>query len=252
MAPRIVLTLVALLGWAAPVQAEDVHVAVAANFLATAQELARLFEVQTGDRVLLSSGSTGKLYAQIRQGAPYQVFLAADSERPRLLEQQRFAVPGSRFTYATGILVLWSRDASRPIKDAQALRNGRIARLAIANPVTAPYGRAAQQVLTRLGLWQSWEARVVRGENVGQTLQYAATGNVDAAFVALSQSRQLSDRQPGTTWIVPASLYDPIKQQAVLVRGAQHSEAAQRFVRFLRAPDTRAFIEQSGYGATTR
>lgn len=243
--------LVVLLCAITPARGGDVHVAVAANFLATLQTLAQRFEAETGDRVLISSGSTGKLYAQIHQGAPFQVFLAADSEHPRILEQEGVAAPGSRFTYALGKLVLWSRDPATIDQSGAALRQGRIRRLAIANPKTAPYGRAAQQTLAALGLWQDWETRVVRGENVGQTLQYAATGNVDAAFVALAQIRQLSDRQTGATWVVPDRLYQPIEQQAVLLSAAGEHEAPRRFLRYLRSPVASRFIEASGYGISS-
>lgn len=242
--------LCALLAWlllSAPVRGDDIHVAVAANFLATAQVLAQRFEAESGHRVLLSSGSTGKLYAQILQGAPYDVFLAADSERPRLLEQGGAAVPGSRFTYALGKLVLWSRDEHlRP--HGESLGDGRVRRLAIANPRTAPYGAAARQVLERLGHWQAWRDRVVRGENVGQAFQYAATANVDAAFVALAQVRQLPPDRSGSMWRVPDALYTPIEQQAVLLPDDGGQEAARGFMTFLDSPQARVLIEDSGYG----
>lgn len=229
-------------------QAEPLNVAVAANFLSTAQALARDFEARTGDRVLLSSGSTGKLYAQIRQGAPYQIFLAADVERPQLLEQQGLTVPGSRFTYAKGKLGLWSRKRATLAAGIEALNDGSIARLAIANPKTAPYGRAARQTLQALGQWSRWRDRVVRGENVSQTLQFAVTGNVDAAFVALAQIHGLESAPEGGLWAVPESLYDPIEQQAVLLRRGGHRLPAQRFMAYLRSSEAQQLIEASGYG----
>lgn len=227
-----------------PARGDDIHAAVATNFLSTAQTLAQHFETLTGDRVVISSGSTGKLYAQIRQGAPYHVFLAADSERPRLLEEQGLAAAGSRFTYAFGKLVLWGRDGDRLGEDASALRDGRVRRLAIANPKTAPYGRAAQQTLRALGLWHTWETRLVRGENVGQTLQFAATGNVDAAFVSLAQAQQLSGHDTAGWWLVPARNYDPVAQQAVLLRDRAGS---RRFLSYLQSAQARRIIASSGY-----
>ena len=245
---RVVSALLSCLLVLSPARGDDIHVAVATNFLSTAQTLAQHFEALTGDRVVISSGSTGKLYAQIRQGAPYHVFLAADSERPRLLEQQGVAVADSRFTYASGKLVLWSRDRERLGEDPGALRDGRVRRLAIANPKTAPYGRAAQQTLQALDLWQDWKTRVVRGENVGQTLQFAATGNVDAAFVSLAQVQQLTAQATAGWWVVPEQFYEPVTQQAVLLRN-DDSAAPRRFLAYLQSPPARQLIQSSGYGA---
>ncbi len=235
-----------------PAHADDIHVAVAANFQATLKSLVRRFEQQTGDRLLISTGSTGKLYAQIRQGAPFEVFLAADVKRPALLEQQGFAIRGTRFTYALGKLVLWSRDSDKVDQNGQALRDGNILRLAIANPKTAPYGRAAQQTLNAMGLWHDWQARLVRGENVGQTMQFAVTGNVDAAFVALAQVPQSDGRPSGSVWIVPESDYQPIEQQAVLLRTEGSEKAARRFLQFLQSDDARKWIAREGYGVVAR
>ncbi len=235
-----------------PAHADDIHVAVAANFQATLKTLARRFEQQTGDRVLISTGSTGKLYAQIRQGAPFEVFLAADDQRPALLEQQGFAIRGSRFSYALGKLVLWSREPGKVDPRGEALRHGKIRRLAIANPKTAPYGRAAQQTLHAMGLWHDWQPRLVRGENVGQTMQFAVTGNVDAAFVALAQVPQSDGAPSGSVWIVPESDYQAIEQQAVLLRTAGSTQAARRFVQFLQSDGAREWIAREGYGVVAR
>lgn len=224
------------------------QIAVAANFLGTARALARAFAAQTGHSVVLSSGSTGKLYAQIRNGAPYAVLLAADAQRPALLEQQGLAVTGTRFTYALGRLVLWSASEDLIDPNGEVLVQGRIARLAIANPRTAPYGAAARAVLEHLGIWNTYQARLVSGENVGQTLQFAATGNAAAAFVALAQVDDPRHPQGGSRWVVPAALYPPIEQQAVLLRTAGANATARAFLEFLRAPAGRALIESHGYG----
>jgi len=229
--------------------AADVQVAVAANFLSTGRTLATRFEADHGDHVLISSGSTGKLYAQISHGAPYDVFLAADAHRPAVLEREGLTVPGSRFTYARGRLVLWSRDPRRIDAQGEVLVQGQLQRIALANPKTAPYGTAARAVLIHLNLWQPYQSRLVRGENVGQTFQFAASGNVGAAFVALSQVRQLPTAQRGSHWLVPESLYPPIEQQAVLMRRAAGNDAARAFVRFLRSAQARELITAAGYGA---
>lgn len=243
---RLLYAVLLSLALFASAQGAELHVAVASNFLATAQSLAQRFEAETGHRVLLSSGSTGKLYAQIRQGAPYDVFLAADRERPRLLEQHGAVLPGSRVTYAVGKLVLWSRDET--LEPRSALAAGALRRLAIANPHTAPYGAAARQTLERMGLWQDWRRRAVRGENVGQAFQFAATGNVDAAFVAEAQVRQLPGDRSGSRWQIPEHWYGAIEQQAVVLRNGAEPELARAFLAFLNAPGARALIEADGYG----
>jgi molybdate transport system substrate-binding protein len=228
--------------------ATDVQVAVAANFLSTVRTLATRFEAEHGDRVLVSSGSTGKLYAQISHGAPYDVFLAADVRRPALLERAGLTVPGSRFTYARGRLVLWSRDPQRIDDRGKVLAQGQLKRIALANPKTAPYGAAARAVLMHLNLWRPQQGRMVFGENVGQTFQFAASGNVDAAFVALSQVRQLPGTRHGSLWLVPENLYPPIEQQAVLLKRAEDNRSARAFVAFLRSPAAKRLITAAGYG----
>jgi molybdate transport system substrate-binding protein len=227
--------------------AGEVHVAVAANFLATMQTLAKRFESIHPDQVSISSGSTGKLYAQIMHGAPYDIFLAADIRRPELLERKGRTLPNSRFTYAIGRLALWSRQPSVVDNEGSVLRGSAIKRLAIANPKTAPYGAAAREVLMHMGLWKTYQDRIVRGENVGQTFQFVATDNVDAGFVALSQVNLFEGSKTGSLWIVPTSLYSPIEQQAVMLNHAQGNEAAQAFVTFLRSSAAREIIKQSGY-----
>ena len=195
------------------------------------------------------SGSTGKLYAQILHGAPFDVFLAADSERPRLLEQAGQAVPGTRFTYAQGKIVLWSADAQRIAADgAVILRGKKFKHLALANPKTAPYGKAAYTTLQRLGLWESLASSLVRGENIGQTFQFVATGNAELGFVSLSQLRDPRLKIKGSQWIVPEHLYDTIHQDAVLLTRGQSRPAAKDLLQFLTSDSAKTIIQSYGYG----
>lgn len=227
--------------------AAEVHAAVATNFAPTLAALAGEFKRVTGHDLLVSSGSTGKLYAQVRNGAPYDVLLAADVERPRLLEQQGAAVAGSRYTYARGELVLWSRDAGRVDAGGEVLRRGDFAHLAIANPRTAPYGAAARQVLERLGLWPGLAGRLVQGEDIGQALQFVETGNAELGFVARAQLLRRTG-VPGSAWIVPAALYDPIDQQAVLLVRGRDNPAARALLDFLKTDVARRRLHADGYG----
>jgi molybdate transport system substrate-binding protein len=237
----------AALAYSAPSHAVDLRIAVAANFRVTADALLKHFTQRSGYSGTLSSGSTGQLYAQIRQGAPFDVFLAADADRPRLLESQGLAVPGTAFTYAVGKLVLWSpgRDLS---EDPTALLEGNFRHLALANPDTAPYGAAARQVLQHLGLWSKLRSRVVQGQDVGQTYQFIATGNAELGFVALSQLRLAGQVSPRHCWVVPQRLYRPLEQQAVLLKRARDHAAARSFLEFLRGERARDLIRRDGYG----
>lgn len=241
------LALIGLIGTPAAAGIDTLDLAVASNFRATAEELSRQFQRETGSRVRISSGATGKLYAQIRSGAPFDILLAGDSARPRKLEAQGMIRPGSRFTYAIGHLALWSPDPRRIDQQGEVLRRANIHRLAIANPNTAPYGAAARTALMRLGLWQRYRGRLVRGENVGQAFQFTVSGGVDAGFVAVSQIRLLTEHRRGSWWLVPQRLYSPLEQQAVLLRQSDSADAS-RFVRFLRSPAARQIIEKAGYG----
>lgn len=235
----------ALLLAAGVAEAATVTVAVAANFKAPAEELAEGFEAATGHTVRLSFGSTGKHYAQIRQGAPFGVFLAADAERPARLEAEGVAIAGSRFSYALGRLALWSSRPGR-VRGPDSLRQP-FDHLAIANPRTAPYGAAAEQVLRRLGLWEAVQPRLVRGENIGQAYQYVATGNAELGFVALSQLA--AEPEAGSAWRVPAELHAAIEQQAVLLRDV---EPARAFLAYLRSAPARELIGRYGYGLPER
>jgi molybdate transport system substrate-binding protein len=239
--------LVLALAGATPALAGSVTVAVASNFTRTAEDIAARFTKQSGHTVSFSAGSSGKLYAQVGNGAPFDVFLSADAERPERLEQDGLAVAGSRFTYALGRLVLWSNDPA--LKDCKAaLAAGRFRHLSIANPKTAPYGVAALAVLARLGVpAESLGGRLVQGENIAQTLQFVASGGAQLGFVALSQLRGASAPVGSCRWEVPADLHAPLLQQAVLLRRAGGNAAAAEFLRFLRADTARELIRRDGY-----
>jgi len=228
-----------------PVWAGDsITVAVASNFTRSAAELAERFEAETGVSVRLSTGSTGKLYAQILNGAPFDVFLAADAERPTRLEQSGYAVGGARTTYAKGALVLWSRSAN----DCRAvLSDEHSGHIALANPETAPYGRAAVEYLTSAGYWDSVSARAVYGENINQTLQFVATGNAVLGLVAKSQMGAPQLPEAACVWEVPNSAYSHLEQQAVLLVRAAHNDGARRFYEFLGSEAAQEIIERQGY-----
>lgn len=229
--------------------AAEVQVAVAANFTATMQRLAPMFEQQTGHKVVASYGSTGKFFAQISNGAPFEVFLAADDETPAKLERSSAAVAGSRFTYATGRLVLWSRQPGVVDSKGEVLRSDSFERLAIADPKLAPYGAAAVQTLRSLGLLERLQPRLVTGENITQAHQFVATGNAQLGFVALSQVQADGRIAKGSGWVVPANLHEPIVQQAVLLAAGRENTAARALLEFLRGEPARAVIRQAGYAA---
>lgn len=241
------LTLLILTG--ASAFAGEVTVAVASNFLNPFKQLIPVFQKQSGHTVRTVSGSTGKLYAQIVHGAPFEVFLAADSERPRLLEKNGQAIAGTRFTYAQGKIVLWSADPRRITADGKSILNRQNFRhLALANPKTAPYGKAARTTLLRLKLWKSLSPTIVRGENISQTFQFIATGNAEAGFVALSQIMDPRLKIQGSRWIVPEHLYDVIDQDAVLLTQGQSQPAAKALLQFLKSKAAREIIQSYGYG----
>lgn len=227
--------------------AESAHVAVAANFAGTAKALAEQFARGSGHRLELSSGSTGKFYAQIRNGAPFDVFLSADESTPQRLENEKLAVAGSRFTYATGRLALWSAQPALVDERGDVLRKGRFNRLAIANPKLAPYGAAAQETLEKLGLWGELRVKLVQGENIAQTFQFVSSGNAELGFVALSQLRDRGKEASGSFWLVPASLHSPLKQDAVLLVRAVRNPAARGFLGYLRSAPARDLIRSYGY-----
>ncbi|KKB12104.1 molybdate ABC transporter substrate-binding protein [Devosia geojensis] len=225
---------------ALPAQAETLNAAVAANFTAVAEELAALFGQETGNEAVLSFGSTGQLYAQISQGAPFDVFLAADDERPGIAIGKGLAVEGTDFTYAVGRLVLYS--PSLDITAGEAALSGDFDKLAIADPHAAPYGAAALETLEALDLYEAIQPKLVTGENISQTLQFVESGNAELGFVAASQVIGKAYQ-----WEVPAELYSPIRQDAVLLTHGQENAAARAFLDFLRSPEALAIIEAAGY-----
>jgi len=226
-------------------EADQIRVAVASNFSSAVKALAAAFETQSEHEVKLVAGSTGKHFTQIKHGAPFEVFLAADADHPRRLENEALAVPDTRFTYAVGRLALWSPRDGLVDGEGQILKSADFRYLAIANPDLAPYGRAAEEVLASLGLWQDLQRRMVRGENIGQTFQFVVTGNAELGFVALSQVAAVATTiSPGSLWRVPQDLYDPIEQQAVLLRD---TDAARAFLAFVRSEEARSIIRDHGY-----
>ncbi|HEX6903393.1 MAG TPA: molybdate ABC transporter substrate-binding protein [Thermoanaerobaculia bacterium] len=231
-----------------PAAAEEAIVAVAANFSEVAERLAKDFERESGHTLTFVAGSTGKLYAQIANGAPFDVFLSADQETAARLEKEGRAVAGSRFTYATGRLTLWSPEPGRVGSDGAAtLRQGNFRRLAIANPELAPYGAAARQALEKLGLWERFKDRIVKGETIGQAHAMVASGNAELGFVALSSVLSPRNETKGSRWDVPSHLYEPLRQDAVLLARAASNKAARGFLEFLRGARAKALIESYGY-----
>jgi molybdate transport system substrate-binding protein len=226
---------------------DTITVAVASNFSRAAAELSEKFAGDTGVTVRVSNGSTGKLYAQILNGAPFDVFLAADTERPLLLELSGHAVHGSRATYAEGALVLWSGEASDCLA---ALRDEHGGRVALANPSTAPYGKAAIEYLSAEGLWDSVSRRAVYGENINQALQFVATGNAAIGFIAKSQLGAPQLREAACTWELPPSSYSSLEQQAVLLARAADNEGALRFIEYLHSEAAHEILARHGYGVT--
>ena len=227
---------------------ESLIIAVASNFQATAIEISAEFTAATQIPVRLSAGSTGKLYAQIINGAPYDVFLAADSARPKLLEEAGAAVKGSRISYAAGALVLWSADSALEDRDCLAvLESGSFRRLAIANPLTAPYGLAAKEFLQAAGVFETLEKRIVYGENISQTLQFVVTGNATLGLIAMSQVKGGLPIAASCSWNVPSDMHTAIDQQAVLLAGSSNVDAARRFMSFLQTKQVAMILERRGY-----
>ncbi|PRX11284.1 UNVERIFIED_ORG: molybdate transport system substrate-binding protein [Martelella mediterranea] len=225
--------------------AAETNVAVAANFTNAAKDIAAAFTEETGDTVLLSFGSTGKLYAQIANGAPFSVFLAADQARAKKAVDEGFAVEGSEFTYAIGKLVLFSEDADL-VDDNGAVLNApdSFSKLAIANPAAAPYGAAAVETMTSLDVYDALQPKLVQGDSISQTFQFVATGNAELGFVALSQ---VIGGDSGSQWVVPAELYEPIRQDGVLTNAGADDDVAKAFLDFLKGDKATAIIEGYGY-----
>ena len=247
-ARRFLCILILSLGPASAAFGDAVTVAVASNFLPTADEIAARFAEHTGYRVRISSASTGKLYAQIVNGAPFDVFLAADAMRPRRLDAAGLGVSGTRFTYATGALVLWSRDPSVTDADCRALLDDLGTRhLAIANPDTAPYGAAAREFLRQAGLWERVRPNLVYGENAAQALHFVASGNAALGLIARSHAGDESLPAATCAWPVPTTTHHPLEQQAIRLRHAAGSDAARSFLEYLRGPESRDVIRRHGY-----
>ncbi|WP_294534711.1 molybdate ABC transporter substrate-binding protein [uncultured Rhodoblastus sp.] len=224
--------------------AAQTHVAVAANFTEPAKEIAALFQNKTGHEAILIFGPSGGFYAQITQGAPFEVLLSADEERPRLAVENGFAVPESRFTYAIGKLVLWSRVLD--VTDGQAaLEAGNFSKISIANPASAPYGAAAIETLKALGLYDALQPKLVQGSSIAQAFQFVDTKNAEIGFVALAQ---LYGNSEGARWLVPEKLHASIRQDAVLLKKGADNEASKAFLAFLKGPEARGVIERYGYG----
>lgn len=222
----------------------EIRVAVASNFSETIKALSKRFEEKTGHRVVVIVGSTGKHYAQIKHGAPYDIFFAADKARPKLLDDEGVSIPSSRFTYAIGQLVLWSPTKGFIEDGLNVLHQDKFRYLALANPRLAPYGAAAQEILQADGLWSELQDKIVKGENIGQTFQFVQSGNAELGFVAYSQVKTRIELMEGAVWVVPQSRYTPIEQQAVLLKD---NAVARDFITFIRDGESKKLIESFGY-----
>ncbi|WP_312511001.1 molybdate ABC transporter substrate-binding protein [Massilia sp.] len=240
-------SLLAILACSGAANAGEVQVAVAANFAGPMEKLAAEFQKDTGHKAVVATGATGKFYAQIRNGAPFEVLLAADDETPARLEKEGQVVAGSRFTYAVGRLVLWSAKDNYVDAAGNVLKTGDFKHLSIANPKTAPYGAAAISTLERLGLRDKLQPRFVQGENIAQAWQFASTGNAELGFVAQSQVWRDGKFTSGSGWIVPASMHDPIRQDAALLNKGGNNPAAQALLQYLRSDKAKALIRTFGY-----
>lgn len=230
---------------------EQITIAVASNFTNAMRDIVVLFEKETGNKVKVAYGSSGKFFAQIQHHAPFQVFFSADEAKPTALEKAGLAVPGTRFTYAEGTLVLWSSRDDLLDEQANALKEGKFNKLALANPKLAPYGAAAVEVLDKLNLTEVTRSKWVRGENISQTYQFVATGNADLGFVALSQLMKDGEIAKGSYWKIPSDFHQPIRQDAVLLTAGQDSEAARAFLDFVKTDKARAVIRAYGYQMST-
>ena len=251
MSPHLhrLLALTAALAFTTLARADVVQVAVAANFTAPARALAEVFARTTGHEAKLSFGATGAFYTQIKNGAPFDVLLAADDERPARLEKEGDTVAGSRFTYATGQLVLWSAKPGFVDDQGAVLKGGHFGKIAIANPKNAPYGAAAVEAMEKLGLAATLQPKLVTGESIGQTYNFIATGNAELGFVALAQVLDGGKLKSGSMWVVPAQYHAPIIQDAVILKRAASNPAAKAWMELLKTPQSKALIRSYGYEA---
>ena len=246
---RIALLVPALVGailalGASPALAAQTQVAVASNFTDTAKEIAAAFKAATGDEAVLSFGASGQFYTQITKGAPFEVFLSADADRPKKADADGLSVPGSRFTYAVGRLVLFSKTPGLVDDRGAVLSSGKFAKLSIADPASAPYGEAAIETLKTLKLYDTLQPKIVQGSNITQAYQFVETGAAELGFVALSQ---VINEAGGSRWLVPAADHAPIEQQAVLLKTGARNPAAKAFIDFLKSPTGVAIIKKYGY-----
>jgi len=238
------LLAVAVGGFARPALAADTQVAVAANFTEPAKEIATAFAAATGHKAILSFGSSGQFYSQMARGAPYDVFLSADADRPKKAEQDGLGVPGTRFTYAIGRLVLYSKTPGLVDDKGAVLKSASFQKVAIADPASAPYGVAAVQTMQKLGVYAALKPKVVMGSSIAQAYQFVSTGAAEVGFVALSQ---VIAQDGGSRWVVPASNHAPIDQQAILLFTGLKNPAAAAFLTFLKTPQAIAIIKRYGY-----
>ncbi|MFL5814500.1 MAG: molybdate ABC transporter substrate-binding protein [Bdellovibrionia bacterium] len=227
--------------------AAEVHVAAASNFTLPLEKLAAQFTQSTGHDLVISNGASGKFFAQIVNGAPFEVFLSADQEHPKKLIQGKQAVAGTEFTYAVGKLILWSPHSKKLDLQTDVLKKGEFKHLSIANPKLAPYGQAAKEALEKMSLWRKHQSRIVLGENITQAHQFVASGNAELGFIALSQVMKDGKKPEGSFWIVPQSMYSAIKQDAVLLEKGKENLAAKQFLEFLKSNQAKKIIEQYGY-----
>ena len=244
---KTILLAAAAFAFSASCLAGEAQVAVAANFAEPIKAVAAVLQKTTGHTLKITVGATGKLVAQIRNGAPFDVLLAADTQAPAQLEKDDLTQAGSRFTYATGKLVLWSADATRVDPKGQVLKGGNFRKLAYANPKVAPYGSAAVQVMGQLGLATTLAPKLVQGESIGQTFGFVHTGNAELGFVALSQVLEGGKLKSGSMWLVPQVLYAPIRQDAVVLQRGAANPAAQALMRLLKSPNIQDLIRSYGY-----
>lgn len=236
-----------LLARSAASLADSAQIAVAANFAEPIKGIAAVLEKTTGHTLRITLGATGKLYAQIKNGAPFDVLLAANTAIPAALERDGLSTPGRRFTYATGKLVLWSADAAKVDTRGDVLKRGYFRKLAYANPKTAPYGAAAVQVMDKLGLTATVTPKLVQGESIGQTFNFVHTGNAEIGFIAMSQVLEGGKLKGGSMWLIPQALYSPIQQDAVLLQHGANNPAAQALMKLLQGPNIKDLIRSYGY-----
>ena len=246
-APRFALAALATFMTCNSAWADEVQVAVAANFTAPIQAIAKDFEKDTGHKLVAAYGATGQFYTQIKNGAPFEVFLAADDSTPAKLEKEGDIVPGSRFTYAIGTLALWSAKDGYVDASGKVLKDNQYKHLSIADPKTAPYGLAATQVLAKLDLTDKVKDKLVTGQNITQAFQFVSTGNAELGFVALSQIYKDGKVTSGSAWIVPADMHEAIKQDAVILTKGKDSAAAKALMEYLKGPKAAAVIKSYGY-----